>query len=107
MPLKIDTSKMSEEEKIEMERLQQKRAKKLAKLNIGKGIDQQDHMMAFRDVLLKGVLITLDCTEAVIDEAIQEGCNLIISHHPILFSGIKRLNESTSTKEVYLTDILI
>ena len=33
MPLKIDTSKMSEEEKIEMQRLQQKRAKKLAKLN--------------------------------------------------------------------------
>lgn len=36
-------------------------------------------------------LITLDCTETVVDEAIREGCNIIIAHHPILFSGIKRL----------------
>jgi len=37
-------------------------------------------------------LITLDVTEAIIDEAIETGCELIISHHPILFKGIKRLN---------------
>ena len=36
-------------------------------------------------------LITLDCTEAVIDEAIQEKCNLIIAHHPIVFSGLKKM----------------
>ena len=32
-----------------------------------------------------GVLCSLDCTEAVINEAIQKGCNLIVSHHPIIF----------------------
>jgi len=37
-------------------------------------------------------LITLDVTEAVVDEAIEKGCGLIISHHPILFKGLKRLN---------------
>jgi dinuclear metal center YbgI/SA1388 family protein len=38
-----------------------------------------------------GVLVTLDCTEAVVDEAIQQNCNLIVAHHPILFKGIKKL----------------
>jgi dinuclear metal center YbgI/SA1388 family protein len=39
-------------------------------------------------------LITLDCTEEVIDEAIAEDCNLIIAHHPIIFNGLKKLNGS-------------
>ena len=43
---------------------------------------------------VNGSLITLDCTEAVIDEAIATGCNLVIAHHPIIFSGLKKLNGS-------------
>ena len=39
-----------------------------------------------------GILCSLDCTEAVIDEAIQKGCNLIVSHHPIIFKGIKQFS---------------
>ena len=42
----------------------------------------------------KGILITLDCTEEVIDEAIAEDCNLIVAHHPIIFNGLKKLNGS-------------
>jgi dinuclear metal center YbgI/SA1388 family protein len=38
------------------------------------------------------VLITLDITEAVINEAIREKCELIVAHHPLIFKGIKRLN---------------
>lgn len=38
-----------------------------------------------------GVLVSLDCTEDVVDEAIQQGCNLIVSHHPIVFSGLKSI----------------
>lgn len=41
--------------------------------------------------LCQGILITLDTTEAVVDEAIAGGYNLIISHHPIIFGGIKKL----------------
>ena len=37
-----------------------------------------------------GILCSLDCTEAVVEEAIEKGCNLIISHHPIVFKGIKQ-----------------
>jgi len=39
-----------------------------------------------------GVLCCLDATEAVIEEAIQRGCNLVVAHHPIVFGGIKRID---------------
>ena len=38
-----------------------------------------------------GVLLTLDITEAVLEEAIARNCNLIIAHHPIIFGGLKKL----------------
>lgn len=38
------------------------------------------------------VLCSLDATEAVIDEAIQRGCNLVVAHHPIVFKGLKKIN---------------
>jgi len=44
---------------------------------------------------LEDVLICLDSTEAVIDEAIARGCNVVIAHHPIIFSGIKKLTGKT------------
>ena len=37
------------------------------------------------------VLVSLDCTEEVIAEAEKEGAEMIVSHHPIIFSGLKRL----------------
>lgn len=40
---------------------------------------------------VSGVLLTLDVTEAVIEEAIQEKCNVIIAHHPLIFKGLKKL----------------
>ncbi len=39
-----------------------------------------------------GVLTTLDCTEAVVNEAVAQGCNLVVAHHPIVFRGLKKLN---------------
>lgn len=40
---------------------------------------------------LTKVLVTLDCTEAVVDEAIEKGCNLVVAHHPIIFGGLKKI----------------
>lgn len=40
---------------------------------------------------LTGAIISLDCIKAVVDEAINKGCNLIIAHHPIVFRGLKKL----------------
>lgn len=41
---------------------------------------------------ITGILVSLDCTESIIEEAITNGCNLVVSHHPIIFSGLKKLN---------------
>lgn len=38
-----------------------------------------------------GILVTLDCIEAVVEEAIEKKCNLIVAHHPIVFKGLKSL----------------
>jgi dinuclear metal center YbgI/SA1388 family protein len=40
---------------------------------------------------VKGILTTLDCTEDVVNEAIENSINLIIAHHPIIFSGLKKI----------------
>lgn len=40
---------------------------------------------------ITSVLVCLDCTEDVVQEAIQRGCNLIIAHHPVIFKGLKTL----------------
>lgn len=40
---------------------------------------------------VSGVLLCLDSTEQIVEEAISLGCNLIIAHHPIIFGGLKRL----------------
>ncbi len=41
---------------------------------------------------VKGILVCLDSTEEVIEEAIAKNCNLVIAHHPIIFKGLKKIN---------------
>ncbi len=43
---------------------------------------------------VNGILVSLDCTEEVVAEAIQLGCNMIVAHHPIIFKGLKKLTGS-------------
>jgi dinuclear metal center YbgI/SA1388 family protein len=45
-------------------------------------------------------LISLDCTEAIVDEAIATNCQVIISHHPIVFRGLKKFNSKTYVERV-------
>jgi len=44
------------------------------------------------EATVTGVLFCLDSTEAVVNEAVEKGCNLVVAHHPIVFRGLKRLN---------------
>ncbi|WP_430814076.1 Nif3-like dinuclear metal center hexameric protein [Carboxylicivirga sp. RSCT41] len=53
----------------------------------------------------KGVLITLDITEEVIDEAIERECNLVVSHHPIMLSGLKKINGHNATERIVIKAI--
>lgn len=46
-----------------------------------------------------GVLLTVDVTPRIVDEAAETGCNLIVAHHPIIFSGLKRLQDHGTAVE--------
>lgn len=52
-----------------------------------------------------GVLITLDCIEEVVNEAIDKKCNLIIAHHPIIFKGLKKITGSNYVERTILKAI--
>jgi dinuclear metal center YbgI/SA1388 family protein len=51
------------------------------------------------------VLISLDCTEAIVQEAIDKKCNLIVAHHPIIFSGLKKINGKTYVERTIIKAI--
>ena len=51
---------------------------------------------------LKGVLVTLDTTQEIIQEAIRKNCNLIVSFHPIIFSGLKSLTPKTYVQKTVI-----
>jgi dinuclear metal center YbgI/SA1388 family protein len=55
--------------------------------------------------IAQGVLVTLDCTEEVIAEAIHLKCNLIVAHHPIVFKGLKKLTGSHYVERVIILAI--
>ena len=52
-----------------------------------------------------GVLCTLDATEEVILEAKTKGCNLVVAHHPIIFSGLKKINGKNYVENAVITSI--
>lgn len=54
---------------------------------------------------IEKALISLDCTEEVVEEAIQKGCDIIISHHPIVFSGLKKITGKNYVERVVIKAI--
>lgn len=64
----------------------------IAPLSFQEAYDNSGLIIGNPDDEVSGILITLDITEEIIDEAISKKLNLVIAHHPIIFSGLKRLN---------------
>ena len=62
---------------------------RFAPLPLQDGFDNAGLQIGLTDAETTGALLCLDVTEAVVDEAIALGCNLIISHHPLIFRGYK------------------
>lgn len=58
-----------------------------------------------KDLEISNILITLDCTEDVVEEAIANKCNMIIAHHPIVFSGLKKINGKNYVERVIIKAI--
>lgn len=78
---------------------------KLAPLAYAEDFDNVGLLVGDKNNALKGVLVTLDTLESVIDEAIEHKCNLIVSFHPIIFKGLKKINGANYVERVVLKAI--
>ena len=52
-----------------------------------------------------GIVCALDATEEVVKEAISKKCNLIVAHHPVIFSGLKKINGNNYVEKAIITAI--
>ncbi|ASU32281.1 Nif3-like dinuclear metal center hexameric protein [Mucilaginibacter xinganensis] len=72
----------------------------LAPLAYQEEYDNSGLIVGNPDADIYQALISLDCTEAIVDEAIATNCQLIVSHHPIVFRGLKKFNGKTYVERV-------
>ncbi|HLP49891.1 MAG TPA: Nif3-like dinuclear metal center hexameric protein, partial [Chitinophagales bacterium] len=77
----------------------------IAPLSYQESYDNSGLIVGDANAPVKKVLITLDATEAVIDEAIREKCQLVIAHHPIVFGGLKKFNGKNYVERVVIKAI--
>ncbi len=72
----------------------------IAPLNYQEDYDNAGLIVGQPSDNVTSVLVALDCTEQIVDEAIAKQCNLIITHHPIVFKGLKKFNGKTYVERV-------
>ena len=77
----------------------------LAPLAYAEDFDNVGLLVGDKKNKITGVLVTLDTLEAVVDEAIAEKCNLIVSFHPIIFKGLKKLTGNSYVERVVMKAI--
>lgn len=78
---------------------------KKAPLFYQENYDNSGLIIGSKNTEVTGVLLSLDCTEDIVQEAIDKKCNLIISHHPIVFSGLKKINGNNYVERVVIKAI--
>ena len=64
---------------------------RFAPLPLQEGFDNAGLQVGLTEAEVSGALLCLDVTEDIVDEAIEKGCNLIVSHHPLIFHPLKRI----------------
>jgi dinuclear metal center YbgI/SA1388 family protein len=77
----------------------------LAPIPTQESYDNSGLIVGTYDTEITNALISLDCTEEIVDEAIAHNCNLIIAHHPIVFKGLKKLNGSNYVERTIIKAI--
>lgn len=76
-----------------------------APLSLQESYDNSGLLIGDPDKLVERVLLSLDVTEAVLDEAISKRCGLIVSHHPLIFKGLKHITPSSPVERAVLKAI--
>lgn len=77
----------------------------LAPLHYQEDYDNSGLIVGHPNDEVNSAIVALDCTEQIVDEAIAKGCELIITHHPIVFKDIKKLNGKNYVERVILKAI--
>lgn len=77
----------------------------LAPIGYQESYDNSGLLVGNPSMPLKGILVTLDVTHEVVEEAHQKGVNLIVSHHPLIFSGLKRLTGKSYVEKAVILAI--
>ncbi len=62
--------------------------------------DNSGLLIGDREQEITGVLVTLDVTVPVLDEALQKKCNLIVAHHPVIFKGLKSITGKNPVERI-------
>ena len=71
---------------------------RFAPLPLQESWDNAGLQVGLTETEVSGALLCLDVNERIIDEAIAKGCNLIVSHHPLLFRGLKTISNLTDVQ---------
>jgi dinuclear metal center YbgI/SA1388 family protein len=71
-------------------------------LNYQESYDNCGLLSGDKEIEITGALLCLDSTEEVLKEAVKLKCNLVIAHHPILFSGIKKITGKTYSERAII-----
>ena len=71
---------------------------RFAPLPLQESYDNAGLQCGLTETEVSGVLLCLDVTEEVLAEAVDLGCNLIVSHHPLLFHGLKQVADTTQVQ---------
>lgn len=77
----------------------------IAPLSLQESYDNAGLQTGQASATVDSVLITLDVTEAVIDEAITKGASLIIAHHPVIFGGLRKLTGQNPVERIIIKAI--
>ena len=77
----------------------------VAPLTQQEGWDNSGLQIGQRETTVSQVLLCTDVTDQIIDEAISTGCQMVISHHPLLFHGLKTIEGTTRTERCVIRAI--
>lgn len=77
----------------------------IAPLALQESFDNSGIIVGDKEQAIRGVMICLDVTMPVIEEAIMKNCNMIISHHPMLFNSIKKIVAKSEKSDLIIKAI--
>ena len=78
---------------------------RFAPLPLQESWDNAGLQIGLTEAEVSGALLCLDVNERIVDEAIAKGCNLIVSHHPLLFRGLKQITDATDVQRTVVKAI--